>query len=330
MSTEPIFKWKKSNGIFWEQIQISLKTNPCLRVIKLVIPIQSVLAWSLKRKVVSSEGSEKTWRMQPGDLVPTFRGRACLAGPPLRLHHSQRALHCAGLLWGPEGHLPPHLILLCAGRLLARVRHLPQGPRHLPWRTLQPCRGLHWLCRGAQVLQGFEHFLEIISFPRVFAATSLNGFNIPLVEDKTGEICRNFGVVDQDPSGHGDQVNTAGAGPDQPHGGAHHLHLGQGGRAHGLLLHQHQGDLSRLPVLLFQLLLSRCAALPRRCWGWWPPARSATPHDSALPLQQQARLLLSPLVQEARIVPQARGALLLLEELGNSLTFFSVPKNDDD
>ena len=46
------------------------------------------------------------------------------------------------------------------------------------------------------------HFLGIISLPREFAATSLKEFNIPLVEDKTGEICRNFEVVDQDPSGH--------------------------------------------------------------------------------------------------------------------------------
>ena len=38
--------------------------------------------------------------------------------------------------------------------------------------------------------------MEIISFPRVFATTSLNGFNIPLVEDKTGEISRAFGVFD--------------------------------------------------------------------------------------------------------------------------------------
>ena len=60
---------------------------------------------------------------------------------------------------------------------------------------------------------------------------------------QSGEICRNFGVVDQDPSGHGDQVNTAGAGPDQPHGGAHHLHLERGGQAHGLHLHNYRGDI---------------------------------------------------------------------------------------
>ena len=77
MSTEPIFKWKKSNGIFWEQIQISLKTNPCLRVTKLVIPIQSVLAWSLKRKVVSSEGSEKLEECSRETLCP--RSEAWLA-----------------------------------------------------------------------------------------------------------------------------------------------------------------------------------------------------------------------------------------------------------
>ena len=38
------------------------------------------------------------------------------------------------------------------------------------------------------------HFSEFISLLREFAATSLKEFNIPLVEDKTGEICRNFGV----------------------------------------------------------------------------------------------------------------------------------------
>ena len=71
--------------ILWkirEQIQISLRTNPCLRIIKLVSPIWSVLAWSLKRKVVPSQVLVKT--MQPGDLVPTFRGLACLAG---EVHH---------------------------------------------------------------------------------------------------------------------------------------------------------------------------------------------------------------------------------------------------
>ena len=36
--------------------------------------------------------------------------------------------------------------------------------------------------------------MEIIPFAREFAATSLKGLNIPLVEDKTGEICRNFGA----------------------------------------------------------------------------------------------------------------------------------------
>merc|ERR1711936_716184 len=39
----------------------------------------------------------------------------------------------------------------------------------------------------------------------------------------------------------GDLPQLWGAGPDQPHGGAHHLHLGRGGRAHGLLLHHYQG-----------------------------------------------------------------------------------------
>ena len=53
-----------------------------MTVIKLVSPILSVLAWSLKRKVVPSQGSEKT--MKPGDLVPTFKGLACLAG---EVHH---------------------------------------------------------------------------------------------------------------------------------------------------------------------------------------------------------------------------------------------------
>ena len=52
-----------------------------MRVIKLVSTILSALAWSLKRKVVPSQVLEKT--MQPGDLVPTFRGRACLAGEVL-------------------------------------------------------------------------------------------------------------------------------------------------------------------------------------------------------------------------------------------------------
>ena len=38
------------------------------------------------------------------------------------------------------------------------------------------------------------HFFGDLFFSREFAATSLKEFNIPLVEDKTGEICRNFGV----------------------------------------------------------------------------------------------------------------------------------------
>ena len=50
-------------------------------------------------------------------------------------------------------------------------------------------------------------------------------------------------------------MNTAGAGPDQPHGGAHHLHLGRGGRAHGLLLHHQQGELGCLLVLLLNASL---------------------------------------------------------------------------
>ena len=68
---------------FWGEIRISPRTNPCLTVTKLASTIQSVLTWPLKRKVVPSQGLEKTCKMQPGDLVPTFRGLACLAGEVL-------------------------------------------------------------------------------------------------------------------------------------------------------------------------------------------------------------------------------------------------------
>ena len=51
-----------------------------MTVTKLARTIQPVLIWPLKRKVVPSQGLRKTCKMQPGDLVPTFRGLACLAG----------------------------------------------------------------------------------------------------------------------------------------------------------------------------------------------------------------------------------------------------------
>merc|ERR1711936_571636 len=126
-----------------------------------------VLAWSLKRKVVPSQGLEKTWKMQPGDLVPTFRGLACLAGD---VHHfdstTLNGLYTVLVFY--EGDF------------------LPVSASFL--------RAL------ATTLEGHCYLVAVstdsVEAHREFAATSLKGFNIPLVEDKTGEICRNFGVLD--------------------------------------------------------------------------------------------------------------------------------------
>merc|ERR1711874_461868 len=65
---------------------------------------------------------------------------------------------------------------------------------------------------------------DSIEAHREFAGTSLKELTIPLVEDKTGEISRAFGVFD---------LTTHTAVPT--------LHPRRGGRAHGLLHHQHPG-----------------------------------------------------------------------------------------
>ena len=119
----------------------------------------------------------------------------------LRLHRPQRALLGARLLWGPWPN--PILIIL---HVLKKLKFDVQGD-FLPVSA-------SFLRALASSLEGKECPIVAIStdsieahrfllcsvchpiFFREFAATSLKGLSIPLVEDKTGEISRSFGVFD--------------------------------------------------------------------------------------------------------------------------------------
>ena len=61
---------------------------------------------------------------------------------------------------------------------------------------MSSCRHLHRLDRGAQVRPVCAKLIYIYSHLREFAGASLKELSIPLVEDKTGEISRSFGVFD--------------------------------------------------------------------------------------------------------------------------------------
>ena len=147
--------------------------------------------------------------MQPGDLVPTFTGLASLAGQ-IEDFDSATLNGIYTVLVFYEVPSPNPLLIILHILVILIIVHV-QG-------DFQPVSA-SFLRALASSLEGKECHIVAISTDSIeahrftqcrmfsnpsylvfhfseFAATSLKGLSIPLVEDKTGEISRAFGVFD--------------------------------------------------------------------------------------------------------------------------------------
>ena len=221
--------------------------------------------------------------MQPGDLVPNFTGLAYLAGQiedfdsatlnglytvlvfyevPCFNHpnpnHRHHPCHSDHLSCPPQTE--SWLIFRATSCLFlqASFAHLPPPSRAtsvvLSPSPLTPSRRTG--SSSARLSYLLFHLNEIL---REFAGASLKELSIPLVEDKTGQICRSFGVFD--PTTH-TAVPTA-------------FILDEEGEMMASFTTSTQ--VIENPIRRISYSCQRWGALQRRWQGWWLLAGSVTP-----------------------------------------------------